>query len=473
MHIPISDSLVKSAALSPYTIGILLLFLFSSIPLYEAVSAPVVNTEIRRIKQERQSVEKTLKKLQQELKLYQTKLASVSKQEKLSIKTLENLRRQIQVTEKLIKENQNYLVALDSDIDRVSGELRTNKQTHARLSSDFGRTAVSVYKYGRRRDVEQLFASGSINEAVVRSQYMNFFTRAVSRDAQQLQKNAVQLENNRLVLRKRYNEKAAVVRDQEQQLKTYAENQHKKEAVLKRLKKDKEQYTAQLNTAKVKRRQLQSKIQSLVLAEQKAIAAERARQQQLLEARRLEQARLARERAATAKKPSQQAAKPKKSSLHYTARQKPTFVPDYSSKEIENVSADFDRAYGSLPWPVRGGVVSQKFGTSQDRDLKIVTTNNGIDISVPVGTPVRAVSGGKVAQIAYLPTFGNIVIIRHPKSYLTVYANLGALNVAKNDIIKSQQLIGVSGKMPEGGSVVHFEIWKGRAKQNPELWLRR
>ncbi len=128
--------------------------------------------------------------------------------------------------------------------------------------------------------------------------------------------------------------------------------------------------------------------------------------------------------------------------------------------------------YGSLPWPVRNGVVSQRFGSVEDKDLKIVTTNNGIDISVPASTQVRAVSGGKVAQIAFLPTFGNIVIVRHPNSYLTVYANLGQLNVVKDDLIKSQQLVGLSGKMADGGSVVHFEIWKGRVKQNPEKWLR-
>jgi murein DD-endopeptidase MepM/ murein hydrolase activator NlpD len=147
-------------------------------------------------------------------------------------------------------------------------------------------------------------------------------------------------------------------------------------------------------------------------------------------------------------------------------------VRTMDSPELENVSADFDNAFGSLPWPVRNGVIAQKFGSVEDKDLKIVTTNNGIDISVPASTAVRAVSGGKVVQIAFLPTFGNIVIIRHPKSYLTVYANLGQLQVAKDDLIKSQQLIGVSGKMVEGGSVVHFEIWKGRVKQNPQKWLR-
>ena len=156
------------------------------------------------------------------------------------------------------------------------------------------------------------------------------------------------------------------------------------------------------------------------------------------------------------------------------SQEKEVIAPPSSmdSAELERVSADFESASGSLPWPVRNGVVSHRFGSVEDKDLKIVTTNNGIDISVPASTQVRAVSGGKVVQIAFLPTFGNIVIIRHPKSYLTVYANLAQLRVVKDELVKSQQLLGVSGKMAEGGSVVHFEIWKGRIKQNPAKWLR-
>jgi murein DD-endopeptidase MepM/ murein hydrolase activator NlpD len=156
------------------------------------------------------------------------------------------------------------------------------------------------------------------------------------------------------------------------------------------------------------------------------------------------------------------------------SREEPLTPPqDVTAIEIEKVSADFDRTTGTLPWPVKNGVVVRKFGTVKDKDLKIVTTSNGIDISVPLNSPVKAVSGGKVVQITYLPTFGNIVIIRHPNAYLTVYANLARVSVAKGEIIGSQHTIGSSGAMQEGGSIVHFEVWKGKTKQNPENWLRR
>ncbi len=462
------------------------LMLFFSGFSHAATAALPENSEISRIMKERQAVEQNLLSLKQQLKEYQSKLNLTTRRESQSFKALENIRNQILVLEKIISQNQNYLEKLDGDIDRLRQKLDGNRQIYGRISNDFRRTAVSVYKYGGNREIEHLFGAGSVNNALVRAQYMGFFTRAIRHDVNELQQVAVKLENSRLELEQSYQQKAAMVKEQERQLKTWAVSKKEKEIVLDRLKKNKQEYAAQLAEVQQKRRQLQSRIESLILAEQRAMEAERERQKKILEARRLEAQRLESKRLeaqrALIKKEKLQGQAPdtahkeikKPEKVQVKMPEKPgAVVPSGDSPELERVSADFDTVAGSLPWPVRSGVVAQKFGSVEDKDLKIVTTNNGIDISVPANTQVRAVSGGKVVQIAFLPTFGNIVIIRHPKSYLTVYANLGQLNVVKDELIKSQQLLGVSGKMAEGGSVVHFEIWKGRIKQNPEKWLRR
>ena len=252
---------------------------------------------------------------------------------------------------------------------------------------------------------------------------------------------------------------------------------------------------------------MQARIEGLIIAEQRAIEAEMERQRKLAEVRRLAAQKRARERAEAERRAAAQreaerlaaerrakaraAAEGKKASRSKQEKEevalKPApsvtkplpaepqrreepVTPEYD--ELEGVSVNFDKAYGSLPLPVQGGVITRRFGSVHDKDLNIVTTSNGIDISVPAGTPVRAVSGGKVVQIAFLPTFGNIVILRHTNSYLTVYANLGSLQVAKNEVVKSQQQLGVVGKSSDGASMLHFEIWKGRSKQNPAKWLR-
>ncbi|MEI6639657.1 MAG: peptidase M23 [Chlorobium sp.] len=481
------------------------------------VAASPASSEISRIMKERAAVEENLRSLKEQLKEYQSKLHTTTRKESQSFKALENIRRQILVLEGIISQNQSYLEKIDRDIDHLQGELQGNRQKYGRVSDDFRRTAVSVYKYGGNRDIEHLFSAGSVNNALVRAQYMGFFTRGVRRHVDQLQQVADELETNRLALEQSYKQKAEVVKEQERQLKSWSVSKKEKEVVLDKLKKNKQEYAAQLADVQKKRRQLQSRIESLIIAEQRALEAEQERQRKIAEAQRLAAKRLEAQRQVKeqreAKRQERQrleaqrreaqratAAKEKVSGRASVAEKKerktetlkpeeetqpssvpPTPAPEkrsvdvvrtMDSPDLEKVSADFDKALGSLPWPVRNGVVARKFGTVEDKDLKIVTTNNGIDISVPANSPVRAVSGGKVVQIAFLPTFGNIVIIRHPKSYLTVYANLGQLQVAKDDLIKSQQLIGASGKMAEGGSVVHFEIWKGRVKQNPQKWLR-
>jgi murein DD-endopeptidase MepM/ murein hydrolase activator NlpD len=286
-----------------------------------------------------------------------------------------------------------------------------------------------------------------------------------------------------------------VIREQQLQLKSYASKRKEKESVLHEIKKNKKRFAAQIRLVQKKQFQLQAKIESLIMAQQELIDKERERerlrelqkqrdrQRRMLEAKRREedrQRRLALDKQSGSRKnavsddketgPDQES--PGKSFREKSGAEQMRLVPDDTAVEIERVSADFDKTYGRLPWPVRNGVVIRRFGTQRDRDLNIVTTSNGIDISVPDNSPVRAVSGGKVAQIAYLPTFGNIVIVRHPKSYLTVYANLARVTVAKGEFIQSQHMIGSSGAMTEGGSIVHFEIWKGKAKQNPEKWLR-
>ena len=257
-------------------IAALLFFLWTVVPLSFASALPK-NSEISRIMKERKAVEQNLANLKQQLKEYQSKLNSTTRKESQSFRILENIRTQILVHEKMISENQNYLKKLDADIGRLRNELQGNRQIYGRVSDDFGRTAVSVYKYGRDREIEHLFASGSVTNALVRAQYMGFFTRAVRSNVDELQQVAVKLENNRLALEQSYLQKAEMVKEQERQLKTWSATKKEKEVLLDRLRKNKEAYALQLASVQKKRRQLQSRIESLILAEQRAVEVENER----------------------------------------------------------------------------------------------------------------------------------------------------------------------------------------------------
>jgi septal ring factor EnvC (AmiA/AmiB activator) len=471
------------------------------------------NREMTRITRERSKVESTLKELKKQLDEYQSKLGSTKKNERRSIADLNNIRTQIKVYERLIAENQALLNQLDKEIAQLQSELQENRETYHHVSTDFRQVVVAAYKHGGDRNGELMLSSGSVNDAIVRGRYMGFLSRSVGSKVNDLQTSAQQMESSRAQLQETYKQKELAMKSQQEQLQSYSSKKREKEEVLTGIQKDKQAYAARITEVRRKQRAMQAKIESLIMAQQELIrqeqerarlaaqqrrlrlaqqaearrkAAEQARAEAARSRRAEESARIAREKAQAAgqrqpsasarteeapKPPLRPALPPREAPPPPPPKEEPVAVVDQTESEIDRVSVDFDKG-GSLPWPVSNGVVVRRFGSSLDKELNIVTVSNGIDISVPAGTPVKSVSGGKVVQVAYLPTFGNVVIVRHPKSYLTVYANLGRVSVAKGEMIRSRQLLGSSAAMPEGGSQVHFEVWKGKSKLNPQTWLR-
>ena len=118
------------------------------------------------------------------------------------------------------------------------------------------------------------------------------------------------------------------------------------------------------------------------------------------------------------------------------------------------------------------GSIVAHFGPQRHPTLRTVTTNTGIDIAVDAGTPVTAVAAGEVATINYLPSYGNLIILNHQNGFRTVYAHLGEISVIPGQTIQEGAAIGTSGDSIDGPRL-HFEIWKDREKQNPEVWLAR
>lgn len=93
--------------------------------------------------------------------------------------------------------------------------------------------------------------------------------------------------------------------------------------------------------------------------------------------------------------------------------------------------------------------------------------NEGIDISAPSGTAVKAAGTGTVAAITSDTDGVPIVVIRHDGTLMTVYAGIEGLTVAKGDQVTAGQTIGKAA--PSG--VVHFEVRKGFDSVDPEGYL--
>jgi murein DD-endopeptidase MepM/ murein hydrolase activator NlpD len=127
-------------------------------------------------------------------------------------------------------------------------------------------------------------------------------------------------------------------------------------------------------------------------------------------------------------------------------------------------------ATGALPtfrWPVRGKVITSYGAKTNGK------ANDGINLAVPEGTPVKAAEDGVVAYSGNeLKGYGNLVLVRHTNGYVTAYAHASELLVKRGDPIKRGQIIAKSGQSGEVGSPqLHFEIRKGSSPVDPLQFL--
>lgn len=154
------------------------------------------------------------------------------------------------------------------------------------------------------------------------------------------------------------------------------------------------------------------------------------------------------------------------------AAQQPVKAATPSNTVIEEAEKDTAAApsatgISKLRWPVRGRTLVS-YGQSDSGRV-----NDGVDISVPLGTPVKAAENGVVIYAGTgLKDFGNTVLIRHENGLVTVYGHNGDLSVKRGQSIKRGQEIARSGmsgatKVPK----LHFEVRKNSKPVNPVTYL--
>jgi murein DD-endopeptidase MepM/ murein hydrolase activator NlpD len=115
-----------------------------------------------------------------------------------------------------------------------------------------------------------------------------------------------------------------------------------------------------------------------------------------------------------------------------------------------------------LLWPVQNGRISSGFG------LRSSGFHEGVDISAPRGTPIRASSSGLVVFNDRLGTYGRTVIVSHGNGYSSLYAHLDKSFVQRGSRVKQGVVIGSVGNSGRAhGFHLHFEMRKSGASVNP------
>ncbi|MDY8110597.1 peptidoglycan DD-metalloendopeptidase family protein [Fulvimarina sp. 2208YS6-2-32] len=122
----------------------------------------------------------------------------------------------------------------------------------------------------------------------------------------------------------------------------------------------------------------------------------------------------------------------------------------------------------SYRWPVQGRVL-QRFGEKVGSKR-----NDGLNISVPRGTPVKAAENGVVIYAGDgLKEFGNTVLVKHDDGLVTVYGHADALKVKRGDTVKRGQEIASSGMSGDTDvPQLHFEVRKNSSPIDPSSYLQ-
>ena len=142
-------------------------------------------------------------------------------------------------------------------------------------------------------------------------------------------------------------------------------------------------------------------------------------------------------------------------------------VAEAEKKTEVTAAAPESTGIGKYRWPVRGAVVAA-YGANVEGNR-----NDGIDISVPSGTAIKAAENGVVIYAGNgLKELGNTVLVRHDDGTVTVYGNADTLNVTRGQKIQRGQTLAASGmsgnaKRPQ----VHFEVRKDATPVNPMTFL--
>ena len=374
-------------------------------------SLDALRDEIRRAEEEIRATNELLAKTKKDKQVPQNQLKLIQNRIRNRKQIIANLEKQTQV--------------INGDIGTKNDTVHAMQNELTQLRKEYADMVYAAYKnYKLNNFLVFLFASKDFNDATRRISYMRRYNRMRQQKAEQIKSvaDSLHVQIGELENRKAELTKVRDTRTQE----------------VSSLGKDEKQYQSSLSEINTKSGKLSSEI--------------RKKQSQINKLQQRIQAIIAEE------------------------ARKNRATPKSAAQEeyIANLSGRFDQNKGLLPYPVRGGVIVDRYGVHPHATQKgLMVNNKGVNIASGSGAEVRAVFEGDITQIVFVQGLNNTVIIRHG-NYLTTYSNLASVNVKTGDKVTLNQVIGrLSNSDDSDDCVLHFEIWKETENLNPEQWLRR
>jgi murein DD-endopeptidase MepM/ murein hydrolase activator NlpD len=142
--------------------------------------------------------------------------------------------------------------------------------------------------------------------------------------------------------------------------------------------------------------------------------------------------------------------------------------------------ARFNRSYPKmwetkvLPdlWPVDGKLIGS-FGKRNDPFSGEPTFHYGVDLSAPIGSPIRAAADGTVVEASYSGGgFGRLVVIDHGGGVRSFYAHLSRIDVIAGQGVRRGEIVGALGRSGRTTAAhLHYEVRVGGVPMNPYRYM--
>lgn len=339
---------------------------------------------------------------------------------------------QLKLVQSKINNRKKILSNLDKQIILIGQGISTNNKRvnllnkdYDLLKAEYARMMKVGYKnYKWNNYLLFLFSSVDFNDLVRRMYYIRRYSRMRENKAEQIQTAWKSLREETESLEKQHAQLDAAIADKNKEIKSLAGEQMQYQTLVNALTNEEKQ----LNRTLAEKQNLINKLQSRI--------------QQIIE----EEAR----------------------------KMRGETVTDTEQQNRTMLTGKFDQNKGNLPYPIREGVIVDRFGLHPHPTIKGTMVNNkGVNIAAQNQSAVYAVFEGEVSKVFFFQGMNNSVIIRHG-NYMTVYSNLSEVNVKNGDKVSLHQKIGkLSADDNAENAILHFEIWQETNNLNPEEWLKR
>jgi len=340
---------------------------------------------------------------------------------------LEDIQLKISVRDRLIRINNSQVNNLNNIISNQNDRIADLEVDLKKLKDEYSKIVYSSYK---KRSSEMklmfLFASDNINQAFRRFQYFKQYSKYRKEQANKIVSLQEEISINIDSLDKRKIEKQNVVKENQSVRQTLNKDRIRQNSLYNNLLKDQKNYAVEIQEKEKQARLIDNEIQKLI--------------------------RLAIAESNNNNNSSNFALTP----------------------EGRLISSNFQSNKGRLPWPVREGIITRRFGTQPHPVVRTTTINsNGISIATSVNSIAYSVFEGEVLSVYGFSGGNPGVLIRHGK-YISNYQNLSSIFVKKGDKIMANDEIGiVFTNESTGKTVLKFNIFNELKPENPTIWLAR